>query len=81
MKKKAKLYQAFTGDAAGLRNVLVAHFRQEADHIAVNQDNTSENWMKAGEKAAYSEVARFLKKLVINGDEHVDDEPAQEATK
>jgi hypothetical protein len=81
MKKKAKLFQAFLGDAAGLRDVLVAHFRQEADRIAVNQDATSENWMNAGQKAAYSEAARFLKKLVINGAEHVEDEPAKEDVK
>lgn len=69
MAKRSKLFFAFTGDAAGLRNVLIKHFQERLSQIPTPRGDTYEAGLDAGEAGAYREVVEFLKRLVINNDE------------
>ncbi len=72
MSKRSKLFHAFTGDAIGLRDVLIEHYKRKADAIEAKGMDYAAG-LDAGEQGAYREVVRFLKQLVINNDEHSDE--------
>jgi hypothetical protein len=73
--KRPKLYTAYEGDAAGLRDVLIDYFKREHDNLPKPTGATWEDGNVEGRGAAYSDIIIFLKKLVINEAEHVDDPP------
>ena len=71
--KKPKLFMAFNGDAAGLRDCLIEQFKHEQSLISTT---TGSNWIEgvdAGKRSAYGDVISFLKKLTINESEHTDE--------
>lgn len=83
MKKTAKLFYAFQGDAAGLRDVLIKHFKEESE-TAEREGGDGQDYatgLNRGRVVAYRDAAIFLKKLVINGNEFPEEPTINEADK
>ena len=77
MAKKPKLFHAFVGDAPGLRDALIERFKDEQARMHANLDLKGEDYaagLDVGKWHAYGDVIAFLKKLVINDNEHPESE-------
>jgi len=69
--KKNKLFHAYKGDAIGLRNCLVEHFEREA--MNAHSESGGSDYaagLMAGRCGGFRDAAYFLKKLVIDNNEH-----------
>jgi hypothetical protein len=64
MAKKNKLVYAFNGTTEGLRDALVYHF-----DLLASGTTTGSNYsagVEAGQRMAYRDIVKFLKRLIIN---------------
>jgi len=70
MKKRNKLFAAYEGDAIGLRDCLVEHFKhmETLERDQPRGEDYSAG-ITAGRASAFSDAVIFLKKIVINAAE------------
>ena len=74
--KKRKLFMAFEGTPAELRDCLIDYLSREKPLVP---DAKLHDWNKGvadGRRMAYDEIIRFLKTLTINDHEHVETDNA-----
>jgi hypothetical protein len=64
MSKKNKLVYAFNGNAEGLRDALIHHLDPLANGTTEGTNYSA--GVEAGQRMAYRDIVKFLKRLVIN---------------